>query len=169
MFQPQPTSFISFLSRWHCYGDLLQGWFYVCAQPMRDGVTLKLRISMAGCRTRISPVACSLSCGFTMRSLSFCIANEQVFKHPIWLRKQPQSIHAYGWLTSHYKWISFQHSSLCKHKLLLLFSGSPSAQLFQMKSGTANMSVSIKILHYLISKQESATPRHMTAINWRES
>ena len=35
--------------RWH-----IQGWFYVCAQPMRDSVTLWRRLSLAGRKPRIS-------------------------------------------------------------------------------------------------------------------
>ena len=31
------------------------GWFYVCAQPMRDSVTLWRRLSLAGRKPRISP------------------------------------------------------------------------------------------------------------------
>ena len=32
-----------------------QGWFQVCAQPMRDGVTLQRRLSFAGRKSIISP------------------------------------------------------------------------------------------------------------------
>ena len=31
-------------------------WFWVCVQPMRDGVTFKWSISLTGCKPRISPV-----------------------------------------------------------------------------------------------------------------
>ena len=37
---------------------LFQGWFKVCAQPMRDGVTLKQRLSLAGGKPRMSPEFC---------------------------------------------------------------------------------------------------------------
>ena len=35
---------------------VLQGWFLVYTQPMRDGITLWLRLSLAGRKPRISPV-----------------------------------------------------------------------------------------------------------------
>ena len=35
---------------------MLPGWLKICAQPMRDGVTLQQRLSLAGCKSRISPM-----------------------------------------------------------------------------------------------------------------